>query len=157
MSPVGVETKETKEKEARMMATMYGDDVHSEWGNAVSANEVDKKEQEKEEEQDEGEGKRKRCRVRNFDSSRRPRLQRGRLSTTLLCLRLLRKAHSSVSQTIVDPNDPNWTNAMDITIPSISISAHSKELFVNTELVIAHGRRYGLVVLTELESQLFSR
>ena len=54
-------------------------------------------------------------------------------------------AQFAVSQSIVDINDPQWQNALDIIIPSISISAHSKELFVNTELSIVHGRRYGLV------------
>lgn len=50
-------------------------------------------------------------------------------------------AQFAVSQSIVDPTDPNWLNALDVVIPSISISAHNKELFVNTELLIAHGRR----------------
>jgi ATP-binding cassette subfamily F protein 1 len=54
-------------------------------------------------------------------------------------------AQFAVSQTIIDPNDANWQNQLDIIIPSVSISAHSKELFVNTELNIVHGRRYGLV------------
>ena len=49
------------------------------------------------------------------------------------------------SQSVVNINDPQWQNALDIIIPSLSISAHSKELFVNTELSIVHGRRYGLV------------
>jgi ATPase subunit of ABC transporter with duplicated ATPase domains len=36
-------------------------------------------------------------------------------------------------------------NALDINIPDFSISAHSKELFHNASLTIAHGKRYGLV------------
>ena len=34
---------------------------------------------------------------------------------------------------------------LDINIPSVSISAHNKELLINTELRIVHGRKYGLV------------
>lgn len=50
-----------------------------------------------------------------------------------------------MSQSVIDPNDPQWQNALDIIIPNISISAHKKELFINTEFNIVHGRRYGLV------------
>ena len=41
-------------------------------------------------------------------------------------------AQFAVSQSIIDPNDPQWQNALDIIIPSVSISAHNKELLVNT-------------------------
>lgn len=54
-------------------------------------------------------------------------------------------AQFAVSQSAVNTNDPQWQNALDITIPNFSISAHNKELFYNAELNIAHGRRYGLV------------
>lgn len=55
-------------------------------------------------------------------------------------------AQFAVSQSIVDfENDANWQNALDIIIPDLSISAHKKELFVNAELSIVHGRKYGLV------------
>ena len=54
-------------------------------------------------------------------------------------------AQFAVSQSIVDVNDPQWQNALDVIIPNLSISAHNKELFVNTEFNIVHGRRYGLV------------
>ncbi len=54
-------------------------------------------------------------------------------------------AQFAVSQSAIEPTDPLWQNMLDIIIPSISISAHNKELFVNTELRIAHGRKYGLV------------
>ena len=37
-------------------------------------------------------------------------------------------AQFAVSQSIVDSNDSNWQNALDIIIPSVSISAHSKVL-----------------------------
>jgi len=42
------------------------------------------------------------------------------------------------SQTIVDPNDPTHLNSLDVVIPSFSVSAHKKELFVNAELNIIH-------------------
>ncbi|CAM9198842.1 unnamed protein product, partial [Ectocarpus fasciculatus] len=54
-------------------------------------------------------------------------------------------AQFAVSQSVVNPNDPQWLNALDVIIPNFSISAHNKELFYNAELNIAHGRRYGLV------------
>lgn len=54
-------------------------------------------------------------------------------------------AQFAVSQSAVNPNDPQWQNALDISIANFSISAHNKELFYNAELNIAHGRRYGLV------------
>ena len=41
--------------------------------------------------------------------------------------------------------DPQWQNALDIKIPDFSISAHNKELFHNSSLNVAHGRRYGFV------------
>lgn len=45
----------------------------------------------------------------------------------------------------MNENDPQWQNALDIKIPDFSISAHNKELFHNSSLNIAHGRRYGFV------------
>ena len=36
-------------------------------------------------------------------------------------------------------------NAIDIKVENFSIAAKGKELFTNTSLLIAHGRRYGLV------------
>ena len=51
----------------------------------------------------------------------------------------------AVSQSIINPEDANWANALDVVIPSVSISAHKKELLVNAEFNIAQGRRYGLV------------
>ncbi|EWM21951.1 atp-binding cassette sub-family f member 1 [Nannochloropsis gaditana] len=49
------------------------------------------------------------------------------------------------SQAAVNENDPQWQNALDIKVPDFSISAHNKELFHNSSLSIAHGRRYGFV------------
>jgi ATP-binding cassette subfamily F protein 1 len=51
----------------------------------------------------------------------------------------------AVSQSSVSLSDPQWLNALDIVVPNFSVSAHNKELFLNAELTIAHGRRYGLV------------
>jgi ATP-binding cassette subfamily F protein 1 len=65
--------------------------------------------------------------------------------TLTLTLTLFLGAQFACSQTVIDPKDPQWQNALDIIIPNLSISAHSKELFVNAELSIVHGRRYGLV------------
>ncbi len=45
----------------------------------------------------------------------------------------------------MNENDPQWQNALDVKIPDFSISAHNKELFYNSSLNIAHGRRYGFV------------
>jgi hypothetical protein len=45
----------------------------------------------------------------------------------------------------VDEADIQWQNALDIIIPSVTISAHSKELLCNSAVNIVHGRRYGLV------------
>ena len=54
-------------------------------------------------------------------------------------------AQFAVSQSIINEDDPQWQNALDIIIPSVTISAHNKELLNNSELNIVHGRRYGLV------------
>jgi len=45
----------------------------------------------------------------------------------------------------VSDEDLQWQNSLDVIIPNFSISAHNKELLVNAELSIVHGRRYGLV------------
>jgi ATP-binding cassette subfamily F protein 1 len=59
--------------------------------------------------------------------------------------RSLEGAQFSCSQTSVDEKDPLWLNSLDINIPSITISAYNKNLFVDAPLTIAHGRHYGLV------------
>lgn len=43
------------------------------------------------------------------------------------------------------PAKPSLENASDIKLEKFSISAHGKELFVNADLYIVAGRRYGLV------------
>ena len=49
------------------------------------------------------------------------------------------------SQSAVNENDLHWKNALDIHIPSFSISAAGKVLFSDATLRISQGRRYGLV------------
>lgn len=126
-----------EEKEARLKATMYGDDVFDEYakpnqealeaqeqldsGKKLSRKELRKKQQEAEAKEREIE----------YNKAMMKASAEG--------------AQFAVSQSIIDPNDPHWMNSLDVVIPSISISAHNKELFVNTELIIAQGRRYGLV------------
>ena len=41
--------------------------------------------------------------------------------------------------------NPQWINSLDVVIPSFTISAYNKNLFVDSPLTIAHGRHYGLV------------
>jgi len=132
------ETLTEAEKEARLKATMFGDDVFDEYarpnqeqggddggldasGKKLSRKELRRKAQEAE------------AKEREIEYNK------------AMIKASAEGAQFAVSQSIVDPNDPQWLNALDVVIPSISISAHSKELFVNTELNIAHGRRYGLV------------
>lgn len=59
-------------------------------------------------------------------------------------LRSIEGAQFGCSQTSVDERDPQWLNSLDINIPSITISAYNKNLFVDAPLTIAHGRHYGL-------------
>ena len=54
-------------------------------------------------------------------------------------------AQFACSQTAVNEKDPQWENALDINIPSFSISAAGKVLFKDATFNIGHGRRYGLV------------
>lgn len=54
-------------------------------------------------------------------------------------------AQFACSQTAINEKDPQWENALDINIPSFSISAAGKVLFKDASLVIGKGRRYGLV------------
>ena len=54
-------------------------------------------------------------------------------------------AQFACSQTAVNVNDPQWENALDINIPNFSISAAGKILFKDASLMIAQGRKYGLV------------
>lgn len=54
-------------------------------------------------------------------------------------------AQFACSQTAVNEKDPQWENALDISIPNFSVSAAGKILFKDASLNIGHGRRYGLV------------
>uniref|UniRef100_A0A3Q3WLJ8 ATP-binding cassette sub-family F member 1 n=1 Tax=Mola mola TaxID=94237 RepID=A0A3Q3WLJ8_MOLML len=51
----------------------------------------------------------------------------------------------SISQAEVSSRQAMLENASDIKLERFSISAHGKELFVNADLLIVAGRRYGLV------------
>ncbi|KAK0065576.1 ATP-binding cassette sub-family F member 1 [Biomphalaria pfeifferi] len=51
----------------------------------------------------------------------------------------------SVSQAEKSKKDAVMDNQLDIKVERFSISARGKELFVNADLFITHGRRYGLV------------
>ncbi|MEQ2272296.1 ATP-binding cassette sub- F member 1, partial [Xenotaenia resolanae] len=51
----------------------------------------------------------------------------------------------SVSQAEMSSRQAMLENASDIKLEKFSISAHGKELFVNADLMIVAGRRYGLV------------
>ena len=55
-----------------------------------------------------------------------------------------RQTSFAVSATRVK-EDEAWQNATDINIPQFTISAHGKTLFIDAELKIAEGRKYGLV------------
>jgi ATP-binding cassette subfamily F protein 1 len=119
-------------KEARMMSTLYGDDVHSEWGRPV-------------EDSASNGGKKLSNRERRKAEKEKEAVAREAEYQKVLMKRSMEGAQFACSQSIIKEDDPQWMNALDIQIPSVSISAHSKELFVNTEFNIAHGRHYGLV------------
>jgi ATP-binding cassette subfamily F protein 1 len=130
-------TEEDTEKLARMMSTMYGDDVFDE--NAKP----------NQEEVGETAVVGKKGKLSNRDKRKLAKeaeaKEREAEYNKALMKASMEGAQFAVSQTVVDPNDSNWQNALDIVIPNFSISAHNKELFFNSELTIAHGRRYGLV------------
>ena len=54
-------------------------------------------------------------------------------------------AQFACSQSAVNEADAAWLNALDVKIDSFTISAAGKTLFENSSLLIAHGRRYGIV------------
>lgn len=132
-------SEEEAEKLARMMSTMYGDDVFDEDARidqeekAASGSLLSKKDQKLS-------NKEKRKLAKEMEAQEREKeYQAAAMKASI------EGAQFAVSQTIVDNNDPQWQNALDIVIPNFSISAHNKELFLNSPLTIAHGRRYGLV------------
>lgn len=128
------------DKLARMMATMYGDDVFDEDARPNQDTTVDNSE----DALDKKSGK-----LSNRDRRKMAKEQEAKEREAEYNKAMMKAsaegAQFAVSQTAIDPNDPQWQNALDVVIPSFSISAHNKELFLNSELTIAHGRRYGLV------------
>lgn len=132
--------REKEEEEEKYYATMYGDDVFNEnakhdqeEGQELSLEELEKQgiklsNRDKRRLQKEKEAK-----------EREAEYEKANLKASL------EGAQFAVSQSIIDPNDLNWQNALDIKIDSFNISARNKELYSNSELLIAHGRRYGLV------------
>jgi ATP-binding cassette subfamily F protein 1 len=135
-------TEEEAEKLARMMSTMYGDEAFDEDARP---------------DQDEnGNGEesladiaKKGGKLSNRDRRRLAKEQEAKEREVEYQQAMMKAsaegAQFAVSQTTINPDDPQWQNALDIVIPNFSISARNKELFVNAELTIAQGRRYGLV------------
>ena len=133
IEPVIEETEE--EKEARMQSTLYGDEVFSEHGHPDDSNDND----------NDLSGKKLSNRDKRKLAKELEAKEREAEYNKAAMKASAEGAQFAVSQTIINPDDPQWQNALDIIIPSVSISAHNKELFVNAEFNIAHGRRYGLV------------
>lgn len=135
--PTAPETEQDVEKLGRLMSTMYGDDVFDEHAKP--------NQEETASEQPVG----KKGKLSNRDKRKMAKEAEAKEREVEYSKAMLKAsmegAQFAVSQTVIDPNDPNWQNALDIVIPNLSISAHNKELFLNAELTIAHGRRYGLV------------
>lgn len=138
--PVVVTEEETDpDKLARMMATMYGDDVFDEDARPNQDTTVDLSEDALEKKGKLSNRERRKLAKEVEAKEREAEYNRAMMKASA------EGAQFAVSQTVVDVNDPQWQNALDIVIPNFSISAHNKELFFNSELTIAHGRRYGLV------------
>ena len=139
--------QEKIEYEARMSATLFGDEVFSEYSRPKATAAA----AEEDEEEEEGEGKGKRGKGKLSNKSKRKALkeleakEREDEYNRVMMKRSIEGGQFACSQSIIDPNDPIWQNMLDIIIPNFSISAHSKELFLNAELNVVHGRRYGLV------------
>eukprot|EP00607_Mallomonas_marina_P010219 CAMPEP_0182421412 /NCGR_PEP_ID=MMETSP1167-20130531/6794_1 /TAXON_ID=2988 /ORGANISM="Mallomonas Sp, Strain CCMP3275" /LENGTH=871 /DNA_ID=CAMNT_0024598533 /DNA_START=169 /DNA_END=2784 /DNA_ORIENTATION=- len=139
-----------EEIESRMKATMFGDEVHSEYSRPVEREkEKELTEEAEEEEGGEGEGGGKKKKKSNKEKKKAAKeaeaKERLEAYNTAALKASQEGAQFAVSQTIISEDDMVWANSLDIVIPDFSISAHNKELLVNTELTIAHGRRYGLV------------
>jgi hypothetical protein len=121
-----------------MMATMYGDEVANEYTTGADQAALTI-------EQIEASGKKLSNKEKKKLLKAAEQKQRGLEYDEALMKASAEGAQFACSQSIVDPNDLQWQNSLDVHIPSLSISAHNKELFVDTEFHIAHGRRYGLV------------
>lgn len=134
-----------------LLTTLYGDDVFSEWGmkkslrDETGLNNDNNNGKSKQVDEYDGDGKKLSRKELKKLANEKERAMRELEYNQAMLKASAEGKQFAVSQTIVDLNDPQWLNALDIVIPSISISAHNKELYVNTELIIAQGRRYGLV------------
>ena len=145
VAAVAMTEKEKQEYEARMSATLFGDEVFSEYSRPKATAAA-----KEEEEEEEGEGKGKKGKGKSNKTKRKAlkeqeAKEREEEYNRVMMKRSIEGCQFACSQTIIDPNDPIWQNMLDIIIPNFSISAHSKELFLNAELNVVHGRRYGLV------------
>eukprot|EP01039_Chlorochromonas_danica_P004459 gene4459-4884_t len=137
--PAVAEEETDPDKLARMMATMYGDDVFDEDARPNQDTTLDLSEDALEKKGKLSNRDRRKLAKEIEAKEREAEYNRAMMKASA------EGAQFAVSQTVVDINDPQWQNALDIVIPNFSISAHNKELFFNSELTIAHGRRYGLV------------
>ena len=144
--------KEKQEHEAMMSATLFGDEVFSEYSRP-KATATAAADDDDDEEEGEGDGKKKgkRSKDKLSNKSKRKLLKEQEAKeredeyNKVMMKRSIEGGQFACSQTAIDPADPIWQNMLDIIIPNFSISAHSKELFLNAELNVVHGRRYGLV------------
>jgi ATP-binding cassette, subfamily F, member 1 len=126
-------------EDAAMYATMYGDEVFDEHaipngGDATESGSAVKGKKDRLSNKD-----RRRLAKEAESKEREEEYQR------VLMKKSIEGAQFAVSQTVVNESDPVWQNSLDIVIPNFSISAHNKELFLNAELNISQGRRYGVV------------
>ena len=143
---VVIDEKEEEEREMRMRATMFGDDVFSEYSRPKEAEKDDE-----DDEEETGGKKGKRIKDKVSNKTKRKMLKEAEAKereeeyNKVMMKKSIEGGQFACSQSIIDPNDLIWQNMLDIIIPNFSISAHSKELFLNAELNIVHGRRYGLV------------
>jgi hypothetical protein len=136
------QVNEDVDSDALMKATMYGDDVAQEYTKQPLKSDVSHV--------DEESGKKltrkeKKNQQRRAEDDQAASSAAGLNYDEAMMKSSAEGAQFAVSQSVVDESDISWQNALDIFIPSVSISAHNKELFVNAELTISHGRRYGLV------------
>jgi hypothetical protein len=124
----------TPEELAILNSTLFGDEISPEYTNQIQTSSVSDEPAEK---------------LTRREKKKRQQQEEAKASSLAYDEAKMKAsvegAQFAVSQSVVDPNDPLWQNSLDINIPSLSISAHNKELFVNTEFAISHGRRYGLV------------
>ena len=130
-----------EEREARLRSTLFGDEIVPEYnnmsmggGSKVGDDDVTKSKKGKLSNKD-------KRRLAKEEEARERQMEYDKAAMIASAA----GAQFAVSQSAIDENDPQWQNALDITIPNFSISAHNKELLVNAELSIVHGRRYGLV------------